>query len=75
MSFYGLGSSGCTIAARLLGSPDWYLLTNEPRHDMARLWILDLPDGELYGAAWIPKLNGPLGHFPYGYDVEPDAPL
>jgi len=68
---WGVGSSGCSLAARLLGSPDLYVITNEPLGGLVRLWILDLPLGETYGKATLPKLAGPTSPFPYGWAVEP----
>lgn len=75
MTELGLGTTGATLASRVLGAPH-FIVTNEKRWQtgLIRYWQEPLfPDG-----TFIPGLLGwNVDHrfFPYGIPVEPDAPL
>lgn len=72
---YGLGNSGCTLAARLPSPLSTIMVTNERMPvGQARAWGI-LPDMDAWTPFNIGRVGDPNGHFPYGHPVEPDAPV
>lgn len=72
---YGLGDTGATVAARLLGDANVFIMTNEVTlPGLRRIWLIP-PDTALNPAYFAFTLNGGFGNFPWGFNVEPDVPL
>jgi len=72
---YELGSTGATLAARCLEFPQPFVITNEtPFGPTARFW---LPPTHTSDGTWVPLAftKRTDTNFPYGFRVEPDAPV
>lgn len=70
---YGLGSTGCTLASRVL-EPLGRILTNANTGNgsVFATAYLFLDTGEIVGSGPFP-IPATHPHFPYGYAVEPDV--
>lgn len=73
MGEYGLGSTGATLAARLLGTD--YIVTNEfiPMGPFPVRLVYPPPNVDAF-YNWLTTFKViPGSNFPYGHDVEPNV--
>ena len=75
VAFYGIGDAGATVASRYLVVTDaLHVISNSARPKWGILWIIP-PDTEPDTTIFGIEFNGAGLNFPYGFEVEPDAPL
>lgn len=72
---YGVGDCGATMCSRVLSGSFNQILTNSlTSGGLALVWELPSLVNPSYGLGTFIRLPG-HPNFPYGYNVDPDAPL
>lgn len=73
---YGLGQTGCTLAARVLNQPGEVVVTNAAGFSPAIFPVAwSLPTGSTQVYTFVFLFKSPGTNFPYGLLVEPDVPV